>query len=722
MTSVKRMRVADTKQALPDQYIAAVDIGGTFTDGMIIDRHGSVTLAKAFSTPPDFSRGVLNVLAEAASSMGIDLRGLLEEMRLFLHSTTVAENALVDGTLAKAGIITTHGFRHTLFATRGGFGRWSGLTDDEKRNPIETDKPPPLVPIRRIQTLRERIDKGGRVLSAADKKEIEKAVRELKAQGIESLGICLLWSFVNPEHEDLVRRIAEEVYPDLYVTTSSSIAPMIGEYERTSTVALNASLGPVARSYLENLEDSLRSEGFRGQTLVMQAYGGLLPLDEAIGQPVGMLESGPVSGVMGSQALGQRIGQENIISADMGGTTFKVGTVRHGLIEYQQESMVLRYHYVLPKRDIVSLGVAGGSIIWIDERTGSPHVGPKGAGSYPGPVCYDHGGEEPTLTDVDSILGYLNPAFFVGGRESLALDKARRVFADKVASVLKMEVEEAASAVYRLANGAIYDLLHRTTIQRGLDTRKFALFSTGGTAGMHLPAVSKELMVSGVVIPYTASVHAAYGLASSDVVHEELRTRPMRDPFDADRINEIFRELTDRTRGQLASEGFSPDEILIMRAVDMRYRRQVHIVNVPIEITVPVDEPGTLNDDDVEAVVTRFEDLYLERYGPDSTFREAGMEMVRFRVRASGTVWKPKVAEEALTGEDPTGGLVERRRAWVPSEQRMGEMPGYDWERLHPGNRIEGPAIIWTPITTIVVDANQTARIDGYRNTVITSN
>ena len=314
----------------------------------------------------------------------------------------------------------------------------------------------------------------------------------------------------------------------------------------------------------------------------MQAYGGLLPVDQAAAQPVGMIESGPVSGLVGCQTSASALGFDNIIAADMGGTTFKVGTVRKGLIEYQRESMVLRYHYALPKMDVVSLGLAGGSIISIDPRTGAPGIGPRSAGSYPGPVCYDHGGKEPTITDMDAILGYLNPDFFLGGSGALDIDKAARVFEDKVAAPLGLRYVEAAAAMYKLANSLFYDLLHKTTVQRGLDPRRFALFSFGGTAGMHVCAYGEELGVSHIVIPHSASVHGAYGLMTSDIAHEDQITHPLRHPVTETAVAEHVRAAPRPGRLAAAQEGFGDQSIRLSASIDMRYRRQVHIVTVPV--------------------------------------------------------------------------------------------------------------------------------------------
>jgi N-methylhydantoinase A len=695
-------------------YVVGIDIGGTCTDCVVVDDAGAVTLGKAFSTPPDFSGGILDALGVAAARLETTTPELLADTQLFLHSTTVAENAVVDGTLARAGIITTRGFEDTLFAMRGGYGRWSGLTEDEKRNPVDTEKPESIVPRALVAGVRERVDSSGAVQYPAGPEDVESAVTALLDAGVEAIGVSTLWSFANPQTEREVGEVVRRLRPDLFLTLSHEIAPVVGEYERTSTVALNARLGPVVHGYLDNLRRQLADQGFGGQLLVAQAYGGLLPVDEAAARPVGMIESGPVSGLVGSQALGERMGLRDIIAADMGGTTFKVGTVREGLIEYQRESMVLRYHYALPKMDVVSLGLAGGSIISVDARTGTPRIGPRSAGSYPGPICYAHGGEEPTITDIDAILGYLNPDYFLGGSVGLDIEKARALFETKVAEPLGMGVIEAAASMYKLANSLFHDLLHKTTVQRGLDPRRFALFSFGGTAGMHVGAYGEELGVSAIVIPHSASVHGAFGLVTSDVAHEDQITHPLRAPFDVEAAASIFAELEARIVAQLDAEGFAPGDMRLQRAVDMRYRRQVHIVTVPVasgEVTARV----------LEETVDLFERLYEEKYGPQSAYREAGIELVSFRVRGAGSVGRHDFAAEELGDADASAALVARVEAWVDRAGAMQEVPGYDFERLRPGNVVEGPAVVWSSITTLVVPAGHRARVDAYRSLVVTA-
>jgi N-methylhydantoinase A len=446
----------------------------------------------------------------------------------------------------------------------------------------------------------------------------------------------------------------------------------------------------------------------------MQAYGGLLPAERASRRPVGLIESGPVSGLIGGKRLGELLGFRNLISADLGGTTFKVGIVRDGLVEYQRESLVARYHYSLPKLDIESLGIAGGSIISIDSRTAVPRVGPRSAGSYPGPVAYGHGGTEPTVTDVDLILGFMNPDFFLEGRERLDPEAAQVVFDRAIAVPLGLELLDAAAAIHRLVNSHIFDLLHRMTIQRGLDPRSFALFSVGGTAGMHLPEVALELGIPTVIVPYTASVQGAFGLVTSDVVHEELAAHPLEAPGEPEAVHEIFAELERNVLEQLLEEGFGANDVEIQRSIDMRYLRQVHVV------TAPVTMSGRITDSSLSATIDLFESLYREKYGPESTYREAGIEFVTFRTRASGRV--PRVDPSRFGNGTPAQGneaFVAMRDVRFSSHPEPTAVPGFALERLRVGASVDGPALIWSPITTVVVNPGVVAQVDAYRNLVI---
>jgi N-methylhydantoinase A len=416
--------------------------------------------------------------------------------------------------------------------------------------------------------------------------------------------------------------------------------------------------------------------------------------------------------LVGSKVLGDRLGISNILATDMGGTTFKAGVIREGRIDYEREPRVYRYHYSLHKMDMVSIGLAGGSIISVDAQTGLPKIGPKSAGSDPGPVCYGFGGDEPTITDVDLLLGYLDSRFFLSGRASLDRDRAFAAFKSKVADPLRMDPIEAAGSVYRLANSMVYDLLHKQTVEKGLDPRDYTLFASGGTAGMHMAAIAPELGVRKIVIPHSASVHGAFGLVSADVVYTDVTTLTLRAPADPKEVNAIFSALAARVIERLSRAGFKPHHVIIERAVNMRYRHQVHI------IPTPVDGAEALTAADLEHVGAHFEALYAERYGKEAGYREAGIEMVAFHVRGIAQLQKPALHDQPPGDSDPAAARVEMRQSYFGGELRSAHC--YDFQRLRAGNEIPGPAIVWTPITTVVVHPGQTATCDGHKNMVIT--
>ena len=402
-------------------YLVATDVGGTCTDTIVVSSAGEIHIGKALSTPPDFATGVLNSIASAADAMQVSLRHVLEKTTLFIHGSTVVDNTVFTREGTRTGLIATEGFEDTLLVTRGAYGRWSGLTEEGIKNPVKTNRAPSLVEPDAIVGVKERVDCDGDVVEALDIDSATKAIRHLiDEKKVEAIAVSLLWSFFNPSHERAIRDLVSEIAPGTYVTLSSEIAPVAGEYERTSTTVINAYAGRVTRDYLNALEALLAENGYDGQTMVMQGYGGLLPIEEAAVRAVGMIECGPAAGVIGAKFLGDMMGDKDIIAADMGGTTFKVGVIQNGELDYAREPMVDRFHYVAPKIDVVSIGAGGGSIIQLDPKTRMPTVGPQSAGSRPGPICYGLGGVEPTLTDVMMLIGYMDSGHFLRG--SMALD------------------------------------------------------------------------------------------------------------------------------------------------------------------------------------------------------------------------------------------------------------------------------------------------------------
>src|SRR6185437_6814806 len=427
---------------LKSKYLVATDVGGTCTDTIVFAAGEPVHLGKTLSTPPDFSTGVIASIRSAADSMGISLGDLLAQTSLFMHGSTVVDNIILTRDGTRTGLITTRGFEDTILTTRGAYGRWGGLTEDRVKHPVKTERAVPLVNSDSIVGVPERVDYKGAVLQELDESAAEAAIRFLVAEkGVEAVAVSFLWSFYNAENERKIKRLIERIAPAVYCSLSSDIAPIPGEYERTSTTVINAYAGRITNNYLRSLQSLLEKAGYRGPVMVMQGYGGLLPAHEAANRSIGMLECGPAAGVIGSRVLGELLGDVDVIATDMGGTTFKVSVIHNGEIEYAREPMVDRFHYTQPKIEVVSIGSGGGSIVWLEEGTRVPRVGPRSAGARPGPVCYGLGGTEPTLTDVFMLIGYMDPGTFLGGTMQLDPGAARRVFAEKIAQPLRMSAE-----------------------------------------------------------------------------------------------------------------------------------------------------------------------------------------------------------------------------------------------------------------------------------------
>ncbi len=695
-------------------FVVATDVGGTCTDTVIVEDGRSVFIGKALSTPPDFADGVIASIRSAATVMQVGLDEIFQNTSLFIHGSTVVDNTLLERKGARTGLITTAGFEDTLLVTRGAYGRWSGLSEEGLKHPVATNRPAPLAPFELIRGVTERVDYKGAVIRALDEAEVEQAVSDLiDAQQVESIAVALLWSFANPVHEQRIRALIKAHNPDVHVSISSEVAPVPGEYERTSTTVINAYAGKVVNSYINNLQRLLGEFNYRGPVLVMQGYGGLLPAEQAAARAVNMLECGPVAGVIGSKFLGDSMGDSNIIAADMGGTTFKVGIIQNGEVEYAREPLIDRYHYSAPKIDVASIGAGGGSLITLEEDTGAPLVGPQSAGAAPGPICYGLGGTRPTVTDVLLLLGYIDPQRFLNGAMTLDTDATTRLFREQIADPLGLSVEDAAMGIFRVANAQVTDLIHKITVEQGLDPRDFVLHAFGGTCPILAGAFARELSVQRVVVPYTASVNCAFGLASTDVMHDYSVILTKSAPCPAQDVNTIFEPMLETATEMLEQEGFAQDKMSFRWSVGFRYALQVHEIITPVRAATPLDQDG------LDRLVNDFEALYENRYGKGSAYRDAGIEMTRFRLSASGRIDHPDVAAQALVDASPRAALSGRRRIFVSGHDGLTEADIYDFDKLRPGNIMRGPAVIHTPITTIVIQDRQQGFMDGHKNIII---
>ena len=691
-------------------YNIGVDIGGTFTDCVVVDEAGELTIGKALSTPDNFADGVFNAVRNAAQNLGMDgEEALLRSTNLFFHGCTVGDNTLLTHTGAKTGLITTKGFADTILMMRGRITE--GLTETEASHFYALRKPEPIIPRSLIGEVTQRTDYKGAIVVNLDEEEAEKVIDRLILLGVEAIAISLLWSISNDVHEKTLESIIKARHPSIFLSLSSEVAPFLGEYERTITTVLSAYIGPTILSYLVSLRDVLHKKGLKKDPLVMQAYGGVLGIEECVRRGVGLVESGPAAGVVGSQFFGARIGQPNILVTDMGGTTFKVSLVREGKIEKNYSPVILRHPVLATKIWVESIGAGGGSIGWIDQEKGLLKVGPQGAGAKPGPVCYGLGGTEPTVADADLILGYLNENYFLGGRIKLDKQAAVEAMESKIAKPLKMSLVEAASGIYRITNAHMADLMRRGTVERGYDPRDFALFVTGGAAPVHCARYAAELGIKEVIIPSTSAVHGGLGLLASDVVFEYGKAARFLFPPDLSIVNDHFARLMKTAVQDLNKMGFREQEIVIVRSVDMRYRFQSHELNVELA-------PGTneITTQALESLDNAFDELYQQSYGPGSGYREAGKEVTAFRLRAVGKIQRPNIKQyERMKGSSESA-VKGKRDVYFEEPASFVSTPIYDFGQMKPGMEINGPGIIESTVTTIVVNPRDTAAMDEFQN------
>jgi N-methylhydantoinase A len=691
------------------RYVVAVDAGGTFTDCVTVASDGAIARAKAPSTPADASVGVLASVARVAEQLGLDVEALLGRTMLFAHGTTVATNALLTRSGSRTGLLTTRGHEDAIIIGRT-YQKVAGLGESELQDVANLDKADPIVPRRLIHGVQERIDARGEVISPLDLDSARRALHALVADGVDAVAICFLWSFVNPVHERAVADLVAREFPELGCSVSHEIAPVIREYERTATTAINAYLTSATAGYLDALEQRLRERGFDSMPVVMQSSGGVRSLDSAKDRSVGLLTSGPAGGVIGAQVLGGTIGRPNVITTDVGGTSFDVGLVVDGEPLHSDTSVFEKYELVAPILDIATIGAGGGSIAWIEPATGVLRVGPQSAGADPGPACYGLGGTEPTVTDANVVLGRINPEHFLGGTRPLDGELAHTAV-EQVAQELGLEAEEAAMGIVDIADAHMADLVRKVTIERGFDPREFVLLAFGGAGPAHAAAYGSAAGCGQIVVPLLASEFSAFGIAGSDAKVVEEFSDPMFEPFDPKRIQAILRKLSDGALEQLRANGIAEERTYVNRYVRLRYRGQVHEVETPIPAG-PVDEEA------VAETLRSFNRIYEMKYGRGTTYARAGLQAITFSVHAFGRLHRPRLASFTPDGDDPGDARKQARRVYFRPDGFV-DAAIYEADRLRAGHRLPGPAIVEAVDTTIVVPPGAEATVDPYLNLVI---
>ena len=695
-------------------YLCGIDIGGTFTDCVIVDGAGAVTTAKAPSTPHDFARGVQDALKAASGKLDLELDELCSEITMLSHGTTVGTNAIIQKRGAKVGLITTRGHNDVIHIMRGS----RGLTGNEIRLVVhipESQKPDPIIPKRLIEGVSERVDCFGKVIVKLNEEEAEAAIRRLLEKDVEAIAVCFLWSFLAPQHEARVKEMIADIAPNMFVTTSHELVPKWGEYERTAAVALNAYIGPLTTGYIAGVASDVEGLGYHQPLQITQCAGGTISVNRAMSAPILTLDSGPVAGVTGSQYAGGLMGYDNIITTDMGGTSFDVGIIHDGKPAFSYTSLVHQYAYYLSKVDIQTIGAGGGSKAWIDETSGMLRVGPESAGAAPGPACYGRGGDIATVTDADLLLGYLDAENFAGG--SLTLDRAAAEAAiKKIADPLGLSQLEAAAGIVKIAEFQMADLIRKVTIQKGFDPRDFVLFAFGGAGPVHAGVFAKELGVSKVIVPQreTASVWCAFGAAAADVLHVHERVNMMRSPFDVVELNNVLGELENRAKAELTADEILPERQHLRFALDMRHKGQINEVEVEIS-------GSSLAEVDLPKLRDAFVGQYERQYGQGASLPGARLEIVTFRCRAAADTAKPRLTRaDKMTATIDGAALRPARLVFWTEYSETIDTQVFNGEKLVPGNGVSGPAIVETADTTVVLHPEQTLAVDAFGNFELT--
>jgi N-methylhydantoinase A len=667
-------------------YRIGTDVGGTFTDLVAVNDLGRTTLAKVPSTPADPSIGVLDGLQLLADALGLQRAALLAETDRIVHGTTVATNELLEHRGAKVGLLTTEGHRDVIEMREG-------LKDD--RYNLRLPPPEQLVPRKLRLGVRERMRADGRVETPLDQDSLNRAIAALERERVEAVAVCYLHSWRDPSHEYATRDAVKRALPGAYVALSADVLPQIKEFERVSTTIVNAYVGPGLSRYLEELERRLAEAGYAGPTLIIQSHGGVAPIDESGRLAAGAVLSGPAGGVAGSVYAARLISEGNLISFDMGGTSTDISLIVDGRPSLAASRRVASHTIALSSLDIASVGAGGGSIARVDAG-GILHVGPQSAGAVPGPACYGNGGSAATVTDANLVLGYLDPANFLGGRRRLDRDAAEAAV-DNIAAVVGIDRLGAASGIHRVVNTTMAEGVRLVSVRRGVDPRHFALLAFGGASGLHATDIARQLDLKRVVVPRVAAVLSAWGMLATDLRFEIARshigdTRTL----DGGALKGLFEEMEAEGFARLRASFDGAERT--SRSVDMRYGEQV------FEITVGLDGVDWSQADPLPQIVERFHRRHEELYTYSLPDQET--VLVNARVAVAG-ILSALPQELALPEASPVAPRTERRiylDAWTSA-------PVYDFDALAPAQTIMGPAIVESAMTTVLLRAGERATV-----------
>jgi N-methylhydantoinase A len=692
-----------------DLIRVGVDIGGTFTDLLAWLPDGSLRACKVPSTPENFAEGILNGL----SILTTDISGSPGDYGNFIHGTTVDTNAILEEKGAQTALITTKGFRDVLELRR--------IRIPELYN-VFLQTPRPMIPRRLRFEVEERCSAYGQIKTPLNMQQLEETLQVIKTNKMEAVAICLLNSYANPDHERAIKKVAKKLLPgNVFITTSEELVPEIREYERTSSVVINAYIGPIVKEYLTSLIDQLERDGYKGAFQIMMSNGGLMGVETAKQRPAAMVESGPAAGVIAAAFYGNAAALKNVITLDMGGTTAKTGLIEDGIVARTSEHEVGaginvsgqlvkgRGHALkLPVIDLSEIGAGGGSIARVDSA-GMLHVGPQSAGALPGPICYNKGGEEVTLADATAVLGYLSPEGLTGGKLPLNLDKARRLLQEKIAMPLGKTIEEAAYGIYQVAISAMIRAVKVVSTYRGRDPREFSLMAFGGNGPMVAARIAEELSMTSILVPYNAGVFSAFGLLVGKAEHEASRSLVRRsDKIQIEEVAQVLVELEEKVRQLLMAESYDLNDCVVRRLADLRYSGQAY------ELMVELDN-GKVGQETIDQMVTRFHEEHERTYSHCSP--SDPVDLINLRVKISIT------PDDVDLSRLRSGSVKTENNPPSSRKAFFGEHGYMDAAIITRGQlatqTFTGPAIIEDYDSTTIIPPNWSAKCDNQHNIIM---
>ncbi|HAJ19861.1 MAG TPA: hypothetical protein DCL95_07345 [Rhodospirillaceae bacterium] len=703
-------------------YTISADAGGTFLDLVLVDDTGRIAVGKSLHTPNNPEVGIMEAVGIAAKALDLDAQSVLDNCTLVFHGTTVTTNGMIERTGVRTGLICTKGFEDTLRIGRVK-ARTEGLDQYQLTQYTLNDPPPPIVSELDIAGVSGRMDAQGTEILALDMDALEAGATRLVQAGVEAIVISFLHSYANPAHEQQACRFLRDKFPTLHIMASTDVASVLGEYERTNTAVVNANLNPLLQKHLSNLGHALESNGYHGPVLIMQSIGGVSPMENVRHQSVTTLLSGPVGGIVGAQQIGGLIGESNIITTDMGGTSFDVGLVVGGQPIRSAQTVIHRHILTVPAVDIETIGAGGGSAVWLDDN-GNIKVGPRSVGSNPGPACYGLGGLDPTVTDADVVLGFIDTSSFAFAHGRASRDYAVAAIEERIGRPLGLSAEEAAHGVLQIVNNQMADLIRKVTIEKGHDPGDFVLLAYGGSGPAHCTAYGAEIGAKKIVIPPYASVFSAYGIAQADVQFSvtgsvlQVIAQDTEIPDETvQTVNDILTRIADQAQDQIG------DDFSISGAdPQLRLSIDIHYIGQMTDIAVPVDAPLPLDRAAIKDLMATFRKLYDMNYGSGASSPASPIELVN--ARADVLIPLPskyQPVELPVADRDPSAARSGSRSVYWGGEIGWRETDIYKADLMQPGNQISGPALIELFRTTVPIYRNQLADKDVFGNLVVTA-